>query len=74
MGHPDIHSFKLKSLVFRNAQPHPVIVNIAVYSPQGFEFFQLINDILMADITCMPYLVAGFKVMKNPLVEPAVGI
>jgi hypothetical protein len=51
-----------------------VIVNIAIYSPQGFEFFQLINDILMADITCMPYLVAGFKVMKNPFIEPAVGI
>ena len=67
--HQNVHPFQHESIVFRIAQPYVVGINVAIDRPQGFECLQLIGDLVRTDVAGVPYLITGFEVFKDPLVQ-----
>lgn len=66
--------FALKDRMFRETQPHPVIINVTVHRPDRALMFELIGHLHGSDITGMPDLISEFDPAHDPIVDRTVRI
>src|SRR5690625_2946533 len=74
MGHPDIDSLPLKTLVKRIFQPNIPPVNIAVDPCQGTNGLELISNSQGPEVAGMPNFIPVLEVFCNLRVEIAVSV
>jgi len=74
MGHDDLYFFSMKDLVERVDHAKFIPVNVPKYRPERLEppeFFRRSN---IADIACMPDLVAMRKKIVHPGMDESMGV
>ena len=74
MSNPDLHLFSFKFKMFFINLSDYSIINITINSPQRFESGKLISSFNITDIAGMPDLIAYCKMVKEPGMDPAMGI
>ena len=74
MLHKYIYTFAGKMKVFRIIGSYIPSVNISKYAFERSDITDLTGKFSVTEISCMPYLVAFFKITENCTVKETVGI
>ena len=71
---PHVDPFAVKAVIKREFHTGFVTVNIAIYCPERFFFLQGIGNGKVTYITCMPYFICLAGILKDSIINMAVGI
>jgi hypothetical protein len=74
MGYPYLQTFTYKLQIGGVVLTYVLAIDVAMHCTKRFEGSQFLGYCWVANVTCVPYLIAIFEVMKHLIIEPAVGV
>ena len=72
--HIDFHFFRCPPEFLRIEAPDILSVDVAIDAPQGFEVRQALGQLSGAEISGMPYFIAGPEMTEDVVVQKMMGI